>query len=266
MYRHLTIASAVLALAAGVAWAAADWSAARDKAREYQSGAPQLKRTAVTAAREIVREICSASDDDRKSAASSAASSASSSVSSGYSDLARIERDAEELLSRVVDEDAEHRDEARELSREIHHDWEKLDEHTRGLRDGHPAVVELMLDGGERARRDRGDRCTARHVAVGGGHADCIQVRGDTCSIIALTSDSSRAVSAGRDHAQRITRTLEQELKTPNSDVIKRLIDSNSDFARCKHFEAQVDCYHLCPDIDEDARPERASPSWRDNC
>jgi len=158
------------------------------------------------------------------------------------------------------------RSEARDLQREIRSHWDKLSEHTRGLRDHHPDVVEFMLDGGERARRDRTDRCTARHVAVGFAHADCIQQRFDTCEVISVTSDSSRAISAGKDKASRIARELEQESKKQGSDVIKRLIDSNSDFARCKRFEARVDGYHLCPDIDEDGKFRHESPSWREGC
>ena len=258
----------MLAVAAGIAWASGDWSTAKEKAREYKSKAGELEKTAADETRKIVREICNASDDDRKSTASSAVSFASSNVRSRFDDAERAQRDANDQLDRVINDDnlKDQRSEARDLQREIHAHWEKLSEHTRGLRDHHPEVVELMLDGGERARRDRTDRCTARHVAVGFGHADCIQQRFDTCEVISVTSDSSRAISAGKDKASRIARELEQELKKPGSDVIKRLVDTSGDFARCKRFEARVDCYHLCPDIDEDGKFRRESPRWREGC
>jgi hypothetical protein len=269
MQRHIAIAGTVLAVAVGIAWASGDWSAAKDKAKEYKSKAGELKKTAGDETRKIVREICSASDDDRKSAASSAASFASGNVRYKFDEVDRLQRDANDQLDRVINDDnlKDQRSEARDMQREIRSHWEKLSERTRGLRDSRPEVVEFMLDGGERARRDRTDRCTARHVAVGSfAHADCIQVRFDTCEVISVTSDSSRAISAGKDKASRMARELEQESKKQGSDVIKRLIDSNSDFARCKRFEGRVDCYHLCPDIDEDGKFRRESPSWREGC
>jgi hypothetical protein len=268
MQRHIAFAAGVLAVSVGIAWAAGDWNTAREKVKEYKSKAGELKKTAADGTRHIVRDICSASDDDRKSAASSAASFASSDVRSKFDEVERLHRDANDQLERVLNDEnlKDQRSETRDLQREIQSHWEKLSERTRGLRDGRPEIVEFMIDGGESARRDRTDRCTARHVAVGFAHADCIQVHFDTCAVVSVTSDSSRAISNGKDRAVRIARELEQESKKTGSDVIKRLVDSNSDFARCKQFEARVDCYHLCPDVDEDGKFRHESPSWREGC
>jgi hypothetical protein len=268
MQRHIAIAAGVLALSLGIAWAAGNWDGARMAASDYKSKASELKRIAAGEARNIVRDICAASDDDRKSAASSASYSAASNFRYKYDEVEHIQRDAIDQLDRVLNDEnlRDYHSEARQLQNEVRSSWEKIAERTSDLRDRRHPVVEFMLDGGDRAKREREDRCTARHVAVGYAHADCIKQRFDTCEVISVTSDSSRAISNGRDRAQRIARQLEEESKKPGSDVIKRLIDSNSDFARCKQFEPRVDCYHLCPDIDEDGKFRHESVSWREGC
>ena len=50
------------------------------------------------------------------------------------------------------------------------------------------------------------------------------------------------------------------------ADLLKRLISSHSDFAKCKRVETRVDCYKQCPDIDSDGRLRESSPSWREGC
>ena len=81
---------------------------------------------------------------------------------------------------------------------------------------------------------------------------------------------SSSAVSKAHDRASRFKSQLEREVerkdKGEGSDVLKRLISSRSDFAKCKRFEVRVDCYKQCPEIDSDNRLRESSPSWREGC
>lgn len=77
---------------------------------------------------------------------------------------------------------------------------------------------------------------------------------------MSVTADASSAISDGRSRAQQARRALQ------NADALKRLIDSHSELSRCKEFEARVDCFRLCPDVDDDGRMQNASPSWREGC
>ena len=52
-----------------------------------------------------------------------------------------------------------------------------------------------------------------------------------------------------------------------SAEARKKLIDRNPSFARCKQFEARVDCYRLCPEIDADTNEMRSTyASWRTSC
>jgi hypothetical protein len=86
------------------------------------------------------------------------------------------------------------------------------------------------------------------------------------CFVVELKPDNSRAVDKGEDQAARYVRELNDELKKPDSSVIKKLIDTKRDFEKCKRFEAQVDCYRLCPDVNEDGEFREVSVSWRRSC
>jgi hypothetical protein len=257
-----------VSLTAGIAWAAGDWSAAKDKVHELKSKQAEVRKLAVEETRKLVGEICAASDEDRKSVARNASSNASSRLGYPYREAERAQRDAIDLLERVLSDDSlkEHHDDARSFERELRSRWDKLEDQTRDLRDGRHPVVSHMLDRGEDARRDRIGRCTTRDVEVGYHRADCITAQWDTCTVVSVTSDSRASVRAGRDRADRVRSELERELRNPSSDVLKRLIDRNPDLAKCKRFESRVDCYHLCPDVDDEGRVREGYPSWQEGC
>jgi hypothetical protein len=44
------------------------------------------------------------------------------------------------------------------------------------------------------------------------------------------------------------------------------LIDKKGDFAKCKNFEGRVDCYKLCPDINEDNEFREIRVDWKKDC
>lgn len=46
---------------------------------------------------------------------------------------------------------------------------------------------------------------------------------------------------ADEDHYGRYVRELNSELKKPDSSIIKKLLDTDSDFKNCKQFESRVD-------------------------
>ena len=47
---------------------------------------------------------------------------------------------------------------------------------------------------------------------------------------------------------------------------MKKLIDKNSDFAKCESFEGRVDCYKLCPSIDDEGNVREQNADWRKDC
>ncbi len=266
------IAVILIVLGAGVAWASGDWSAATRKADDVKRRGDELKTLAPQETRKVVAAICEAADDGRKSAADSASSNARSHIADKYNELERGTREAIDLLDRVISDDKlkDKQSDARSLASDLKSRKDKVDELTRNLRNGNHPVVEFMLGHGESARHDRMDRCAAKDIAIGYDRADCLAVSGETCTVIELAADSSRAVSKARDRASRDKSHLEEELKKAasgtGSDTIKRLTNVNRDFAKCKRVESRVDCYKLCPDVSDDNRHREPSPSWRQGC
>ncbi|MEO7734874.1 MAG: hypothetical protein ABIY55_28220 [Kofleriaceae bacterium] len=257
----------LLVCATGIAWASGDWGSAKSKADELKSKADELVRDTPAQTAKIVTAACAASDDERGRAASAAASSVRGHVNDKYSELERSERDVIDKLEHVDDKD--HKDDARRLADEVKSRWSKLGDQTRDARNGSERVVEYLTKGGN-ALRDHAGRCDAKDVSLDAGHAMCLIASGDTCKVVELSSASSSAVSKAKDRASRYKSQLEREVerkdKGEGSDLLKRLISSHSDFAKCKRFEVRVDCYKQCPDIDSDNRLRESSPSWREGC
>jgi len=252
---------------AGIAWASGDWSGARSKADDFKSKAEQLVRELPNETRKVVTAACTATDDDRGRAASDAASNARSRINDKYNELERIERDAIDKLEHVDDKD--HKDEARRLADDIKSRWSKIGDTTRDTRNGSDRLVDY-LKRGSNALHEHNGRCDAKDISLDAGHAMCLVASGDTCKVVELSADSSRAIDKARDRASRYRSQLERELqrkdKGEGSDVLRRLISSRSDFAKCKRFEVRVDCYKQCPEIDSDNRVRESSPSWREGC
>jgi hypothetical protein len=48
--------------------------------------------------------------------------------------------------------------------------------------------------------------------------------------------------------------------------VIKKLVNIKSDFEKCKQFTYRVDCYRLCPKIDENGDLQEAHREWKRDC
>lgn len=124
-------------------------------------------------------------------------------------------------------------------------------------------MVRFLVEEGNRAHKDRQDSssyCDASEFSMSAGRADCIQV--SSCTVIELKPDNSRAISNGRSQVQR----YRDELNS-NADTRKKLIEKNSSFAKCEKFNYRVDCYKLCPDIDQETNEYRStSVSWRTDC
>ena len=257
------IAAALILLGVAVAWAAPEWDNAKRNVEDFKRKAEELTRKTPSETRKIVAAICAADGDGRKSAASGASSSARSVISDQYRVVDRARQDALASLEKVTGDEKR---EAERLEDQVESRWDKLSDLTDDLRDGKHPVVTYMLERGGSAKRDRQGRCDVKDFSLGGGRAACLVARGDTCSVVEISADSSRAVGNAKSLASRFRSQLESELAKPGSDVMKRLIDTDRDFAKCKRFEASVDCFKLCPEIGDDNRFRDSGPSWRSGC
>lgn len=255
-----------VALLAGVAWASTDWSDTKSKADQYKSKHEELARLAPVEARKIVTAACAASGDDRKRDAERAASDVGSRIRDKFNDLERLEREVVDQLDKISNDSKDsHQSDARSLRDNIKSQWDRLRDNTRTLRDGNHPVLEYLARGAESARRDRASRCDAKDVSLSHGRAECLDARGDTCTVVELAPDNSNAVYRVKDRARQLASDLNEALSKNGTEGIQRLTGSSS-FARCKKFEPRVDCFKQCPEIGDDLRLREVSPSWREGC
>jgi hypothetical protein len=141
--------------------------------------------------------------------------------------------------------------------------WDTIERMTRSIRGKNHPVVRFLIEEGNRAHKDRQNSssyCSVSEFSMNTGRADCIYA--SSCLVVELKPDNSRAISKGRSQADRYASELNE-----NSETRKKLVDKNSDFARCERFRARVDCYKLCPEIDTESDDMKStSVSWRTDC
>ncbi|MEO7732413.1 MAG: hypothetical protein ABIY55_15700 [Kofleriaceae bacterium] len=253
----------------GVAWASGNWSDARSKADEFKSRQQDLRKLDPEETRRVVTAICEADEDARKDSGRDASERVAREVNDKMSELERLRNDASKLLDDVINDDnlKDNRDDAKRLKDDVATRWDMIERMSRSLRGANHPVVAFMLEQGQRAHKDRQGDCHASEVELPSGRADCLMASGgDTCTVIELKPNNSRAIGKGVDQARRYRDSLNDELKKPDSDIIKKLINTRSDFAKCKKFELQVDCYRLCPDISEDNEFREIRADWRKDC
>jgi hypothetical protein len=246
----------VTTLLGGVAWAG--WSDIRSKAQDAKAKADEVHHDLPGEMKKIVAAMCAAGDDGRKSAGESAASNGRSTLRDKLETFHRAAKDAIDQLQPIANDynDGNH-SEAGSLISDLKSRRDKLDDQTRDLVNGTPAVVDYILRKSESARNDHRSGCNYRGLSLNGGTVDCLNASSDTCTVVEFAFDNSNSISAARDRASRAKSVVESELKrsSPSSTVSK-----------CKHVETRVDCYKLCPDIDDDGKFREASPSWRERC
>ena len=252
----------------GVAWAAGDWSSARNRVDDFKNRQADLKRMTPDETKKIVTAICEADEEARRDVGRAISDRISSTMQSKVSDIERVRDDANKLLDDVLSDDnlkSTHSD-AKSLKDEVKTRWESVDKMTRSLRGSNHPVVSYMVDQGNRAHVDRQSSCDAKEVTLDSGRLDCAMASGETCYVIEFKPDNSRAVDKGEDQAKRYASELNDELKKAESSIIKKLRDTDSDFAKCKRFVPQVDCYKLCPDVNEDGEFRDVNVSWKKDC
>lgn len=255
----------MLSALAAIAYAAGDWGTAKDKVDRFKSEYDNLRRLTPEETRRIVTAVCEADEDDRRSVANDVHDRVASTISRKYDELAALKDDTFRKLDDVISDERlkDKQSDAKGYKDEVNRRWGTIDRMTRSIRGKNHPVVRFLIEEGNRVHKDRqgsSSYCDVSEFSMSSGRADCIQA--SNCTIIELKPDNSRAVGNGRSQAQR----YRDELNS-NADTRKKLVEKNSNFARCEKFNYRVDCYKLCPDIDQETNDYRStSASWRTDC
>ncbi len=253
--RH-TIVAILLAVGAGAAWAG--WSDLTSKAEDAKRKGEEVHKLVPASMKKIVGAMCTAGDDNRKSAGQNEATNARSKVHDQLDAFHRATKEAIDGLDKVANDskDSNHST-ASSLVSGLKSRRDQLDEQTRSLVNGNPPVIDFIVKHSESARNDRRSRCTRKDLSIGGGSVSCLIESSDTCTVLEIAFDNNTSIGKARDRASRAKEAVESELKrsSPSSAVVK-----------CKKVEARVDCFKLCPDIKDDGTYSESSPSWRERC
>lgn len=229
--------------------------------------ARDLRRLDIDQLRALVQAICDAEEDDRRSVAREAAERARDKVTYEFDKLKREKDDALATIAAVMNDAAfrEKHSRAGQFKQRVEETWDSVHRMTEKVRGANHPVVSYMLETGQQAHRDRQSNSSYCHEAefsMDSGRADCLYASGSSCDVVELKPKNNKAVSKGRDQVRR----YERELNGPDSSARRRLIERNSRFKDCKSFESRVDCYKLCPDIDENGEFRSVSIDWSTGC
>jgi hypothetical protein len=256
MTKHQTIAAVlILAATGGAAWAG--WSDIQSKAQDAKAKADDVHKYIAPEVRKIVGAMCAASDDNRKSAGQSEASNGRSTLNDKLNTLDHAVQASVDQLQPVANDykDNNHSD-ASSLISDLKSRKDKAHDQSRDLLNG-ASVIDYIMRKSDSAKSDHRSRCSAHDLSLNGGSVPCIVQESDTCTVLEVAFDNSDSISHARDRARRDKDILESELKrqSPSSSVSK-----------CKKVETRVDCYKVCPDVDDDGKYRESSASWRERC
>jgi hypothetical protein len=268
----LMVGSTALAVLAGALLhspvsKADDWDEYNDaerSAKDLLYSYEDFKKLDRSEVQSLVNAICQAEEEERKSVASDIGSRAREKVRSEYDKVERRKNEALDKLKKVIADDRfkDKRSDAESLKSQVEERWKSIDRMYDSMRGSNHPVVSFMLDKGKEEHDYREGRCTAREFETGNGRADCIGYDGNACLIVEFKPNNSRAISKGKEQLKDQSEALEK-----NADKRKELDDKSSSFSSCpKKFDTRVDCYMLCPEIDEEANFKSTSTSWSTDC
>jgi hypothetical protein len=267
MSRHAFVSCVIFVTmcgAAALAFAAGDWSAAERKFEEFRREHEQLRRLTPDETRKIVAAVCEAEEADRQSVARDASQRVRDKIEDEYEDLEEIKGGALQLLDAVLADSSlkDRHSKAREHRGKITEWWTSIEKMTRSLRGANHPVVAFMLKEGQAAHKSRqssSSYCDVSAFRMDSGEADCLKASG--CLVIEFKPDNTKGINKGEAQAERYARELNEK-----GDAFDALVKKDGDFARCTTFKPRVDCYKLCPDIDQDGEFRATAPRWREDC
>jgi hypothetical protein len=265
---HLRLAPALVAsalLSSGMSHAD-EWDQyynAERSAKDLLFSYEDFRRMEKTEIEALVKAICDADEDERKSVSSDSAARVRDKVRSEYDKVERRKTEALDMLKTVIDDKRfeSKRSDAERLKSDVEDKWKSIDKMWDLVRGSNHPVVSFMLDKGKEEDDYRKGRCSAAQVDTGKGYADCVGYDGNSCLIVEFKPNNSRAISKGLNQLRDYKDGLEN-----NASKRQDLNAKNSGFATCKSFETRVDCYKLCPAIDDDGNFKSVSTEWSTNC
>jgi hypothetical protein len=245
-----------------VASAAGDWNGAQQRAEKFKSEYEALRTLTPEHTRRLVAAICAADKGERASVAQDAAANASSAVSAKYEELKKLKDETFGMLEEVLSDPAQkdkHSD-ARSWRDQTQKRWETIERMTQSIRGKNHPVVRYMIEQGNRMHEERQKACSIKEFTMASGRADCIEAV--PCTVVELKPDNPRAIAAGKTQVKRYA----DELNT-SAQARQKLIAEKGEFAKCTTFNARIDCYNQCPEIDNDSNDMKYNSSgWRENC
>jgi len=234
---------------------------AKDLLFTYYDDFKKMDRREIQA---LVQAICDADEEERKSVASDVGSKTRDRVRAEYDKVEKRKNEAVAMLTKVLADDRfkEKHSDARDLKNKVEERWKSIDKMYDSVRSSNHPVSTFMTDKGMEEHKYRQGRCTASEFETGNGPADCIGYDGNACLIVELKPDNSKAISKGKSQAEKYRDAL-----ISNPSKRKDLEGKSSSFTTCPpKFDTRVDCYKLCPEIDEDGNFRSVSASWRTGC
>lgn len=275
MKRNVMVgAFVVLAAVVGIAWAKGDWSSAQSKAEDMKRKQMELRKLAPEELRRVVKAVCEADEDERRDVGRDAADRVASKVGSELSSLERTRDDAYKAIDEVLSDSElkDRHDAAKRLRDEVADRWKSIENMAKNAMRGgnHPIVSFMALKGIEEHQnyQRNSSNCHAYEIETGSRRADCLRTDGDTCYVIELKPNNSRAISKGNQQARDSVTDLNKEvtkmLKGEGSKVMQELISKRSDFAKCKEWRAKLRCYTLCPEVNDEGEYRENSARWDD--
>lgn len=201
-------------------------------ATKYLDDAKKIKELLPDEVRKLVKAICEADDEERKSISSDITSRVKDSANYEYDKLKRQQEESNNLLEKVLADEKfkDKHSKAREFKDKVKAAGETAEKLTSSVRGANHPVVSYMLEAGERAHKEyqgNSSNCTVYEWELPGGlKVDCIKA--SSCELIEIKPNNSRAKSKGRDQLSKYARLLNEDPKEQ-----QRLIDKYPDFKSC---------------------------------
>ena len=245
---------------------------AKDAAQKYIDSYEEIRTIDTDALKRLIKAVCGSdevdwnSDEERKQVFRDEAQRVESTVLGEKSKLDDLKADADSKLTAAISDDQcqEKKDDLSDLQKRVAEVSERIEKiSSTGVKLGSNPAFDKLRELGQEAHNDyysHNSKCAPyRDIKVGDRKPDCLDP--DLCMVIELKPDNSRAAGNGWDAAKESRDLLNQD---EGFDTVAEE-DSNfkENFSKCKgKFKARVDCYHYCPEVDDDGNLRSTSLDW----
>lgn len=243
-----------------------DWDQyynAERSAKDLMYSYEDLRKLNINETQRLISAICESDEEERAYVSSDVGQQVLYRVRDEYLKLEQRKNEALNMLNTVISDPKfqSKRSDAEQLLSNVMSNWQTIDRMTSYVRGSNHPVVSYMLTQGQQVDAYRKGRCTAAQVDTGNGFADCVGYDGNACLIVEFKPDNSRAISKGQQQLSAYKRGLES-----NPDKRQSLNSRSTYFSACQTFETRVDCYRLCPQVDEYGNFSNSAAEWRTGC